>query len=73
VVFAETAAGLGIQRKRTRRYRPQTNGKVERFNTRLLDEWAYGRLYAPTPSAAAPSSDGSGSTITGDHIPRSTA
>jgi transposase InsO family protein len=43
--FAETAAGLGIRRKRTRRYRPQTNGKVERFHKTLLDEWAYGRLY----------------------------
>jgi transposase InsO family protein len=45
VAFAETAAGLGIRRKRTRRYRPQTNGKVERLNKTLLDEWAYARLY----------------------------
>jgi transposase InsO family protein len=45
ILFAETAATLGITRKRTRRYRPQTNGKVERFNRTLLDEWAYGRLY----------------------------
>jgi transposase InsO family protein len=45
VLFAETAARLGITRKRTRRYRPQTNGKVERFNKTLLDEWAYARLY----------------------------
>jgi transposase InsO family protein len=45
IIFAETAAGLGIRRKRTRRYRPQTNGKVERFNRTLLDEWAYARLY----------------------------
>jgi transposase InsO family protein len=45
VSFTETAAGLGIRLKRTRRYRPQTNGKVERFNRTLLDEWAYGRLY----------------------------
>jgi transposase InsO family protein len=45
VLFAETAAGLGIRRKRTRRYRPQANGKVERFNRTLLDEWAYVQLY----------------------------
>jgi len=45
ILFAETAAGLGITLKRTRRYRPQTNGKVERFLKTLLEEWAYRRPY----------------------------
>jgi transposase InsO family protein len=35
----------GIRHTRTRPRRPQTNGKVERFNRTLLAEWAYRRLY----------------------------
>jgi transposase InsO family protein len=38
-------AELGIIHTRTRPYRPATNGKVERFNRTLLDEWAYARLW----------------------------
>jgi transposase InsO family protein len=42
--FAE-ALGNKIKHKRTRPYRPQTNGKVERFHRTLADEWAYAHLY----------------------------
>ncbi len=36
---------LEARHKITRPYRPQTNGKAERFIQTLLREWAYGRLY----------------------------
>jgi transposase InsO family protein len=43
--FARTCAAAGVRHRFTRPYRPQTNGKVERFNRTLLDEWAYVRVY----------------------------
>ena len=43
--FAQVAAAHGVQLKRTRPYRPQTNGKAEAFNKTLQREWAYVRLY----------------------------
>lgn len=39
------ALGDDITHKRTRPYRPQTNGKVERFNRIMLEEWAYAQPY----------------------------
>lgn len=43
--FAAVADASGIRLKRTRPYRPQTNGKAEAFNKTLQREWAYVRLY----------------------------
>ena len=44
-VFAAAIARLGIRHSRTRPYRPQTNGKAERFIQTLLREWAYAASY----------------------------
>ena len=44
--FRKACRWLGIATKRTRPYRPQTNGKAERMIQTLLRKWAYARPYA---------------------------
>ncbi|MFI1760449.1 IS481 family transposase, partial [Streptomyces sp. NPDC020571] len=48
---------LGATGKLTRAYRPQTNGKVERFNRTLADEWAYLRPYTSNDERTAALAD----------------
>ena len=43
--FAKELAQASIAHTFTRPYRPQTNGKVERYNRTLLNEWAYAKPY----------------------------
>ena len=43
--FQQALTDIGASHRRTRNYRPQTNGKAERFIQTLLKEWAYDRAY----------------------------
>jgi transposase InsO family protein len=45
LIHAVACRQLGIRHIRTRPYRPQTNGKAERFIRTLLNGWAYGAIY----------------------------
>jgi transposase InsO family protein len=44
--WRHACAELHVQHKRTRPYRPQTNGKIERFHRTMADEWAFARQYS---------------------------
>jgi transposase InsO family protein len=44
-LWREVCAELAVTPKRTRPYRPQTNGKIERFHRTLADGWAFKRFY----------------------------
>jgi transposase InsO family protein len=53
VVHALACRSLGIRHLRTRAYRPQTNGKAERFIRTMLTGWAYGAVYGSSTERTA--------------------
>ena len=52
-MHAIACRALGIRHLRTRPYRPQTNGKAERFIRTLLAGWAYGAIYGSSRERTA--------------------
>jgi transposase InsO family protein/transposase len=52
-VHALACRALGVRHLRTRAYRPQTNGKAERFIRTMLAGWAYGAIYASSRERTA--------------------
>jgi len=52
-VHAIACKTLGLKHLRTRAYRPQTNGKAERFIRTMLGGWAYGAIYGSSAERTA--------------------
>ena len=50
--WRDALAQLGAQPRFTRVYRPQTNGKAERFNRTMCDEWIYSRPFTSSQDRA---------------------
>jgi len=67
--FKQAIASLAARHLVTRPYRPQTNGKAERFIRTLLQEWAYARFYRTKTVRQQQLAPGFASTITADPTP----
>jgi transposase InsO family protein len=52
-IHALACRALGLRHLRTRAYRPQTNGKAERFIRTMLAGWAYGAIYGSSRERTA--------------------
>ena len=51
--WRDALAEIGARARFTRRYRLQTNGKAERFNRTMLEEWAYAQVFESGDERAA--------------------
>ncbi len=71
-LHAFACRALGVRHLTTRPYRPQTNGKAERFIRTMLGEWAYAAIYATSSERTAALDDALATTIS-DHTAPSAA